>query len=69
MKRKQVKYVTIKMTHKEAMENDLLRCECGYPQNNHFDNKKYGDMMGTCAHEDSCLGYMEVARVGELIDA
>lgn len=50
--------VTLRMTRKQAMYYGLLICECGYPQNNHFDG------TGPCAHNSECKAYTERARTG-----
>lgn len=62
VRKKRTKYVTIKMTQQEGYERGLLVCECGWPKNNHYDFGKK-----ECAHNNTCTGYKEVARVGKLI--
>ena len=55
------KYVTIKMTRKDAKGLGLLICTCGYPENNHYNFGKR-----ECAFT-FCGGYEEIARCGKII--
>jgi hypothetical protein len=52
--------ITLKMTRKDAIELGLLTCECGHPENNHFDMKKK-----PCAH-CKCNEYSERSVRGTL---
>ena len=45
--------VTLRMTRKRALELGLLICECGWPENNHFDHGSR-----PCAHS-TCKAYRE----------
>jgi hypothetical protein len=57
-------YVHLRLTRKRALQLGLLRCVCGYPENNHFEH-------GTrpCAHSD-CKEYRERGVSGvEIVDA
>lgn len=54
--------LTIKFTRREAQSLGILVCECGYPENNHFD---FGKRL--CAHSNSCKGYREKLKVGTLV--
>lgn len=53
------KYITIKMTRKDAYEAGLLICKCGHPKNNHYDD-------GSCAFA-FCDKYREIARYGKIV--
>jgi hypothetical protein len=63
------KLITLQMTRRQALEQGLLVCKCGHPENNHFD---FGDGDTPCAHcsHPKCTKYREVARssVGTLIE-
>lgn len=54
--------VTIRFTRIEAKALGLFICECGYPENNHFD---FGKRL--CAHSSKCTGYKERIRYGTLV--
>lgn len=55
--------VLLEMTREAATREGLLVCaHCGYPRNNHWDWAPY-----RCAHDSTCPGYEEAARVGRLI--
>jgi len=53
--------VTIQMTRKQALEQGLLTCDCGHPENNHFDWD-----LNPCAH-CHCKSYEERPRVGKFV--
>jgi hypothetical protein len=53
--------ITIRMTRKQALEQGLLICLCGHPENNHFSHG-----TRSCARCE-CTNYKEKARVGELV--
>lgn len=53
--------VFIEMTRETALENGLLTCECGHPENNHFEWD-----ANPCAHCE-CKAYRERARVGRIV--
>jgi len=55
-------YVVIRMTRQEALAHGLLICECGYPENNHFDFDNR-----VCAHNKECKGYKEKATAGTIL--
>lgn len=57
-----MKSVVIKYTRMQAKELGLLVCECGWPENNHF---SFGKKV--CAHNPTCKGYKEKAKIGKLI--
>ena len=41
------RYITVKLTQREAEALGIIKCRCGHPPNNHFKlNKKHG----ICAH-------------------
>lgn len=61
------KTVTIKMTRQEALEMGLLVCECGWPENNHWEGHHGGHNNRTCPHNPLCTGFKERARRGKLI--
>ena len=60
-----MKTITIKFTIKEARSLDLLICECGWPENNHFSPDIDGKRL--CAHTDKCKGFNEVVRRGQKV--
>ena len=57
-----MKYITIKLTKKEALYFDLLSCACGHRENNHFDFVPYNP----CAH-CKCDHYVEILRAGKIV--
>ena len=56
-----MKNITITMTEQDALELDLIICECGHRHNNHFEWGKR-----SCAHCD-CKQYQPKARRGYLV--
>lgn len=53
----------LRLTRAEAESMGLLTCNhCSYPRNNHFPTGKK-----LCAHDSSCPGYEESARVGKIV--
>jgi len=48
------------MTKKDALSLGLLTCECGHPENNHFQHS------GTCCARCECKRFTEVPIVGKL---
>lgn len=55
--------ITIQLTRAEAERYGLLRCECGWPRNNHF---YVGKRL--CAHNEDCKGYKEIPKVGKFVN-
>lgn len=54
--------VVLRMTRVQALQQGLLICECGHPENNHFDWD-----TNPCAH-CYCKEYREIAKVGDLVE-
>ena len=52
--------VTIHFTRKQALILGLLTCNCGHPENNHFNHND------SCARCD-CKKYREVPVAGEFV--
>jgi hypothetical protein len=62
-----MKKFLIEFTKKEADSLGLFICECGWPENNHFDFSVLGDKKRPCAHNKKCKNYRPKSRIGKLI--